>query len=83
MDINTLASQSPQILSVINAIKNDPNLLSEIKENPQAALSKIGVELNEEELSMIQKLESLSELKDEIEGIFSKIKGLFGFKDPN
>jgi hypothetical protein len=83
MDLNTLASQSPKILTVMESIKNDPNFLSELKENPQEALNKIGVELNEDELGIVQKLSSLSELEGEIEGIFSKIKGFFGFKDAN
>ncbi|WP_058534192.1 hypothetical protein [Legionella saoudiensis] len=78
MDFNHLMSQSPKVLTVLEAIKNDPNFLEELKASPQEALSKIGVELDEEELSLVQKLESFEE---EAEGFFNKIKGLFGFKD--
>ncbi|MGC1181411.1 hypothetical protein [Legionella sp.] len=81
MDLNTLASQSPKIMTVIESIKNDPNFLNELKANPQEALSKIGIELNEEELGIVQKLGSLSELEEEVEGIFGQIKGFFGIKD--
>ncbi|WP_242602388.1 hypothetical protein [Legionella rowbothamii] len=55
-------------------------LLDDLKASPQEALSKIGVELNEEELTMVQQLEGFEE---EAEGIFNKIKGLFGFKEAN
>lgn len=79
MDLNSLMNQSPKIMTVIENIKNDPNFLSELKANPQETLSKIGVELNEEELSLVQKIESLEELKAEAEGFFNKIKELFGF----
>lgn len=78
MDLNNLMSQSPKVMSVLEAIKNDPNFLDELKASPQEALNKIGVELNEEELSMVQKLESFEE---EAEGLFDKVKGLFGFKE--
>ncbi|MDR3502281.1 MAG: hypothetical protein P4L79_06825 [Legionella sp.] len=85
MDLNNLMSQSPKVVTVVEAIKNDPNFLEELKASPQEALSKIGVELNEEELSMVQKLESFEEelkgFEQEAEGFFDKIKGLFGFKD--
>jgi len=83
MDFNTLAGQSPKIMAVMESIKNDPNFLSELKENPEEALNKIGVELNEEELRIVQKLGSLSELGSEVEGLFNKIKVFFGFKDAN
>jgi hypothetical protein len=83
MDIYTLSSQSEKIMTVVQSIKNDPNFLNELKENPQEALSKIGVELNEEELGLVQKLGSLNELEEEVEGIFNKIKGFFGFKEGN
>ncbi|MGL5741735.1 MAG: hypothetical protein ACRCXC_03875 [Legionella sp.] len=49
MDLQSLTNESPKIMAVIENIKSDPNFLSELKENPQQALSKIGVELNEEE----------------------------------
>ena len=78
MDLNTLMNQSPKIMTVIETVKNDPNFLNELKANPQEALAKIGVELDEEELSMVQKLGSFEE---EAEGIFSKVKDFFGFKD--
>ncbi|MFJ1268714.1 hypothetical protein ACD661_09130 [Legionella lytica] len=78
MDLNSLMSQSPKVMTVIEAIKNDPNFLEELKASPQEALSKIGVELNEEELGLMQKLESFEE---EAEGFFNQIKGLFGFND--
>lgn len=77
MDLNSLMSESPKVMAIMNAIKNDPNLLEEIKANPQEAMSKIGVELNEEELGMVQKLGGLSELKGEVEGLFTTIKGWF------
>ena len=80
MDLNTLAGQSKQVITVIQSLKNDPNFLNEFKENPQEALKKIGVELNEEELSFVQKLESLNEIKREFTGVFDKIKAIFGFK---
>lgn len=80
MDLNNLMSQSPKVMSVIEAIKNDPNFLAELKASPQEALSKIGVELNEEELGMVQKLESF---EVEAEGLFNKAKGFFGFNDPH
>ncbi|CEG58679.1 hypothetical protein [Legionella fallonii] len=88
MDLNTLTSQSPKIMTVIENIKNDPNFFNELKANPQEALNKIGVELNEEELGWIQKIESLSqlgvgnlqELEEEAVGMLAKIKGLLGMK---
>lgn len=88
MDLNTLTSESPKIMAVIENIKNDPNFFNELKENPQEALNKIGVELNEEELGWIQKVESLSELGlgnlQELEanalGLFAKLKGFLGMK---
>ncbi|VEB38554.1 hypothetical protein [Legionella cherrii] len=83
MDFSTLTSQSPKVMAVMEAIKNDPNFFSELKDDPQQALSKIGVELNEEELGIVQKLGDLRELEAEAEGFFAKIKGLFGFKEGN
>lgn len=83
MDWSTLTNQSPKIMAVMDAIKNDPNFFSELKEDPQQALSKIGVELNEEEMGIVQKLGDLRELEAEAEGFFAKIKGLFGFKQAN
>ncbi len=88
MDLNTITSESPKIMAVIENIKNDPNFLNELKENPQQALNKIGVELNEEELGWIQKVENLNELGlgnlQELEtnavGLFTKIKGFLGMK---
>ena len=81
MDLNTLISQSPKVMTVIETIKNDPNFLSELKTNPQEALNKIGIELNEKELAMVQKIGSLSELGEEAEGMFNKIKGIFNSQD--
>ncbi|CAM2798126.1 Uncharacterised protein [Legionella steigerwaltii] len=81
MDLNTLANQSPKVMAVIEAIKNDPNFFSELKDDPQQALSKIGIELNEEEMGIVQKFGDLKELETEAEGFFAKIKGLFGLKD--
>jgi hypothetical protein len=83
MDINTFTNQSEKIMTVVQTIKNDPNFLNELKADPQEALSKVGIELNEEELDIVQKIGSLSELKEEAEGIFSKVKGFFGFKEGN
>ena len=79
MDIKSLASESPKIMSVMEAIKNDPNFLEELKLNPHEALNKIGVELNEQELNIVQKLESLREFEGEFESIIGKIKKFFGF----
>lgn len=81
MDLGALGGQSEKVLAVVESIKNDPNFLSEFKANPQEALSKIGIELNEQEMGMLQKLGHLSEFEEEAMGVFSKIKGLFGFKD--
>lgn len=81
MDLSTLTGQSEKVMTVIEHLKNDPNFLNEFKENPQEALNKIGVELNEEELSIVQKLEHFSELKGEVLGIFDKIKSILGFKE--
>ncbi|MCW8407979.1 hypothetical protein OQJ13_03210 [Legionella sp. PATHC035] len=83
MDFSTLTSQSPKVMAVMEAIKNDPNFFSELKDDPQQALSKIGVELNEEEMGIVQKLGDLRELEAEAEGFFAKIKGFFGFKEGN
>ncbi|STY29765.1 Uncharacterised protein [Legionella wadsworthii] len=83
MDWNTLASQSPKIMAVMEAIKNDPAFLNELKEDPQQALSKIGVQLNEEEMAIVQKLGELNELKADALGLFAKIKSVFGFKENN
>ncbi len=83
MDFSTLTSQSPKIMAVMDAIKNDPNFLNELKEDPQQALNKIGIELNEEEMGVVQKLSDLRELQAEAEGFFAKVKGFFGFKDAN
>lgn len=87
MDINTLMNQSPQVMTVIENIKNDPNFLSELKANPQETLSKLGIELNEQELGFVQKLGGFSEIEEEAEAFFTKVKGLFGStddpKDPN
>ena len=55
MDLSTLTNQSPKVMAVVEAIKNDPNFFSELKDNPQQALSKIGVELSEEEMGLVQK----------------------------
>ncbi|KTD68873.1 MULTISPECIES: hypothetical protein [Legionella] len=81
MDLSTLTNQSPKVMAVVEAIKNDPNFFSELKDNPQQALSKIGVELSEEEMGLVQKLGDLKELEAEAESFFAKIKGLFGFKE--
>lgn len=83
MDLSSFSGKSEQVMTVIETIKNDPNFFNEFKENPQQALSKIGVELNEEELAMLSKLENLRDLEQGAEGIFEKIKGLFGFKSEN
>lgn len=81
MDLSALSGQSEKVMAVIESIKNEPNLLSELIENPQETLSKPGIELNEEELGLVQKLGSMTELEGEAEGIFGKVKGLFGFKE--
>ncbi|CDZ77026.1 hypothetical protein BN59_01305 [Legionella massiliensis] len=78
MDLKTLAGQSPQILAVVEAIRSDPSFLNELKTNPQEALSKKGLQLDEEELGIVQKL---GEFEAEAENIFNKVKGLFGFND--
>ncbi|MCW8471618.1 hypothetical protein OQJ19_13325 [Fluoribacter gormanii] len=83
MDFSTLTSQSPKVMAVMEALKNDPNFLNELKEDPQQALGKIGIELNEEEMGMVQKLSELRELEAEAEGFFAKVKGFFGFKNAN
>lgn len=83
MDLTTLSGQSAKIKIVIETIKNDPNFLSELKESPKEALSKIGLELNEEEIDILQKLEHIKELEEEAVGIFNRVKGLFGFKEEN
>lgn len=80
MDLSTLAGQSEKMMTVVEAIKNNPNFLNELKENPQEALNKIGVELTEEELSIVQKMGNLYELQEEALGFFGKIKGFLGFK---
>lgn len=54
MDFSTLTNQSPKIMAVMDAIKNDPNFLNELKEDPQQALNKIGIELNEEEMGLFK-----------------------------
>lgn len=74
MDMGVLTGQSAKIMKVIEAIKHDPDLLNQLKEHPQEALNKIGIELNEEELGIVQKLENLNELKEGAQGLFEKIK---------
>lgn len=81
MDLSTLANQSPKIMAVVDAVKNDPNFFAELQANPQEALTSRGIELNEEELVIIQKLSAMSEVKEEIEGVFNKLKGFLGFKE--
>ncbi|KTC88623.1 hypothetical protein OQJ25_00705 [Fluoribacter dumoffii] len=83
MDMNAFTNQSPKIIAVIEAIKNDPEFFNELKTDPQQALSKIGVELNEEEMGIVQKISTLRELELEAEGFYAKIKGFFGFKEGN
>ena len=78
MDFNSLMNESPKIMTVVAAIKNDPDFLNELKTNPQEALSKIGVELNEEELNTVQRLGGF---EAQAEGLFNTVKGLFGMKD--
>jgi hypothetical protein len=80
MDLSTLTSQSPKIMAVMEAVKNNPNFFSELKEDPQQALKKIGLELNEEEMGILQKISDLQTLKEETGSIITKIKGIFGFK---
>lgn len=80
MDPNSLGQYSPKVMTVIETIRNDPDFLNEFKANPQEALNKIGVELNEDELAMLQKVESFRELGVEVTGIIDKVKNFFGIK---
>ncbi len=72
MDLGVLGGQSEKVLAVVESIKSDPNFLGDFKATPQEAVSKIGVELNEEEMGMLQKLGNFSELEDEAMGYLVK-----------
>jgi hypothetical protein len=75
MDLSQITAESEKIKTVIDTIKNDPNLLNEFKENPQEVLGRIGVELNENQLSLVTKLVGY---EVEAEGVFGKIKDFLG-----
>ena len=80
MDFNTLSNQSPRVLAVIEAFRTNPEFLNEFQTDPEAALSKIGVTLDESELAYVQKYQSYREVGGQVLGIFEKIKEFFGFK---
>lgn len=81
MDINSLLNQSPKFMTIMENIKKDPNFLSELRDNPQDALNKIGVELNDDEWGILNKLGNLKEIEEEAEGVLNKVKSLFGFNE--
>lgn len=80
MDLSSLTNHSPDVLKVVQALKNDPNFVAAFKENPEEALQQINVTLTEEELATLQKISSFRELGGEVVGIWEKIKGFLGIK---